>query len=83
MHELLPLAGDNQLDTIISEETTNIIQKALNRIGRICRKILSGFYADNKTAEQLRAELEYDSIQSVYYRKQACLDKIWSELQKK
>jgi hypothetical protein len=83
MHEWLASAGDSQLEAILSEETTNIIQKALNRIGRICKKILSGFYIDDKNAEQLKTELNYKNTQQVYYRKQACLEKILLELSKK
>ncbi|MCP4145594.1 MAG: sigma-70 family RNA polymerase sigma factor [bacterium] len=83
VHEWLAAAGDNQLEAIITEETNTVLQKALNRIGRICKKILSGFYTDNKTVEQLKTELEFKDTQSVYYKKQVCLGKILSELQKK
>ncbi len=83
VHEWLAAAGDNQLEAIITEETNTVLQKALNRIGRICKKILSGFYTDNKTAEQLKTELEFKDTQSVYYKKQVCLEKILSELPKR
>jgi RNA polymerase sigma factor (sigma-70 family) len=63
-------------EILIKEEQFSILYKCLDEIGESCKKLLSGFYLDQKTMETLAAELGYTNSDNAKNQKYKCLQRL-------
>ena len=63
-------------DILESKETKELVQVALNKLGLICRKIIRGFYLEEKSVKEIRRETKFKTVQGVYYKRRICLKEI-------
>ena len=71
------------LDELADHELRRLLQDALNQVSAACRKLLRALYVEGHTPEEVRARSGLDSVQGVYYRRGACLDKAKKFLQRR
>jgi RNA polymerase sigma factor (sigma-70 family) len=80
MADWLASTGEGQLDAMMGHEAKNAVQKALKKLGKLCEKVIKGFYLDNTPVEELRQNIGLKTVQGVYHRKQVCLDEMMTYL---
>lgn len=66
----------SELDRLETEESSQLLQTALDMLDTGCRELLSALFVEDISAEAMRKELGLGSVQAVHYRKRACLKKI-------
>ncbi len=64
------------LDTLLEAEILGLLQCALDALDQKCRTLLRAFYLEEKSMEEIRHSVGLKSVQSIYYRRAACLKKI-------
>ena len=64
--------GASALDAIISNEQETTIARALQTLGEPCRKLLLLFYWEERSMEQIAAELGFANAETVKSKKYQC-----------
>lgn len=64
-----------------SNENTAGLKRIFEAIGPVCKKILTGFYYEEKSMKELLSEFDYDSEQVLRNRKSKCMKKLKELLQ--
>ena len=79
------LADDraDPLELLLGEESQRLLQQALDQLGEDCRELLRAFYLRGESADSLRRRYGLSALQSVYYRKAACLDQAYGFFEKR
>lgn len=57
-------------------ENTNALIRLLEQVGDPCKKILTGFYYEEKTMKELLSEFSYENEQVLRNRKSRCMKKL-------
>ena len=63
-------------DSFFDKKNTQGLQKVLNEIGGTCKKILKGFYYENKSMKELLNQFDYENEQVLRNRKSKCMKKL-------
>ena len=63
------------LDLLEEKELHLCLQRVLDSLSNDCRRLLRGFYLEDRPIEQLRRTLGLSTVQGVYYRRAKCLEK--------
>lgn len=63
-------------ELIEKEERINQLSQTLDNIGDKCNKLLTGFYFDKKSLEELCRELDISGVNVIKVQKHRCLEKI-------
>lgn len=71
----------NSLDILTDDEQYQLLSDGLRNIDKECRKLLTGLYLENETAEDFRRRAGLKSVQTIYYRRGLCLEKLLNYLQ--
>lgn len=82
MSDWLACTGEGQLDAMMGHEARELVQQAMNKLGKLCKKVIKGFYLNKVSIEQLREETGLGTVQGVYYRRQVCLEEMMTYLKK-
>ncbi len=80
MADWLTDTGDGQLDAMMGHEARVAVQEALSKLGKLCKKVIKGFYLNNTPIEEIRLDIGLKTVQGVYSRRQVCLDEMMSYL---
>lgn len=60
----------------ISDKESGALDKLFSEVGDVCRKILIGFYYDNKSMKMLLNEFDFKNEQVLRNRKNLCMKKL-------
>ncbi|MDX2048893.1 MAG: sigma-70 family RNA polymerase sigma factor [Chitinophagaceae bacterium] len=78
--ELFYMNGENNETTetgsFLDKDSRQDLQKVLAEIGDVCRKLLTGFYYEDKSIKELLAEFDYENEQVLRNKKSKCMKKI-------
>ena len=80
---LLESASGDPLEVLLQDEIDALIQKALDQLDDACRDLLAAYYLRRESAESIRQRLGLGVLQSVYYRRDVCLDRAAQFLEKR
>jgi RNA polymerase sigma factor (sigma-70 family) len=64
------------LDNLMADEHHTGLQKAVDSLGRICRRLLRAFYLEDRPIESIRKLMGLSTVQGIYYRRTVCLRKL-------
>ena len=79
----LAAADTDPLALLLADEVDRLVQQALDSLDEACRRLLEAFYLRRESAETLRRRLGLGVLQSVYYRRNVCLDRAAVFLEKR
>ena len=65
---------------MIDEEQTELVRKAMGRIGEQCRRILLLFYWEEKSMEEIAAELGFANTDTAKSKKYQCKKSLQKQL---
>lgn len=71
------------LDHLQRDEQHALLQKALDGIGRECRRLLRALFVEELSTEEVRLHVGLKTVQGVYYRKTVCLREMKSFLNRR
>jgi len=64
------------LDHLLEREDQSGLQKAVDSLDRICRRLLRACYLEGRPIESIREVMGLSTVQGVYYRRTVCLRKL-------
>jgi RNA polymerase sigma factor (sigma-70 family) len=67
---------EEPLHTFFDTQNTNALQEVLEQVGETCKKILTGFYYEDKSMKELLTEFNYENEQVLRNRKSRCMKKM-------
>ncbi len=83
--EVLYMAGENTVQTaeesFFTKNNTADLVAVLGEIGDTCKKILTGFYYDDKSMKDMLADFDYENEQVLRNKKSKCMKKLKEFLQ--
>lgn len=80
--EWLPGPGNNPHEILENKELAGAIREGFAQLDPDCSKLLLAIYIDERPMEELQREAGLGTIQGIYYRKYACLKKLYGFLNK-
>ena len=81
--EFDPPAGEESLlDGLIREEQVDAMRKAMSRISELCRKVLLMFYWEEKSMEEIAADLGLANAETAKSKKYQCRKSLETHLRK-
>ncbi len=66
----------NEGSHFFNNESIQDLEKALAQLGDVCRKILTGYYYEDKSIKELLEEFDYENEQVLRNRKCKCMKKL-------
>ncbi len=63
------------LGLLEADEVRRLVQRAVDRLDDLCRRLLRALYLEDATIEEVRRRSGLTSVQSIYYRRARCLEK--------
>jgi RNA polymerase sigma factor (sigma-70 family) len=64
------------------EEAVHGFEKLMRELGDVCRKLLTGFYYEDKSMRELLAEFDYENEQVLRNKKSKCMKRLKEMLQR-
>lgn len=78
--EIIYMNGENKneepVDSFFDIQNTNALLQVLEEVGDPCKKILTGFYYEEKSMKELLTEFDYENEQVLRNRKSKCMKKL-------
>ena len=75
MADKIPQAALSPLELISNQQRQELVTEALEHLDEACRKLLIAIYRKQSSIEEIRRWLGLKSVQAVYYRRNACIEK--------
>lgn len=71
-------AVEQSSERFIAGNMTDQLERVLEQVGEPCRKILTGFYYENKSMREILVDFDYENEQVLRNRKTRCMKKLKS-----
>jgi RNA polymerase sigma factor (sigma-70 family) len=68
--------SEEPLQRVFDKTGTNALKKIMEQVGETCKKILTGFYYENKSMKEMLTQFEYENEQVLRNRKSKCMKKL-------
>ncbi|PIV82032.1 hypothetical protein COW53_01115 [bacterium CG17_big_fil_post_rev_8_21_14_2_50_64_8] len=75
--------ADGPLDWLLGKELFDLVQKALDQLDEKCRDLLRALFQDEVSIEEIRRKEGVKVVQTVYYRRAKCLEKVGRYLRRR
>lgn len=71
------------LDVFGDDQVLAVMRDVLGRIDQTCRNLLRALFLQNRPAEDMKGELGLTTVRAVYYRREACLERMQDAMRRR